>query len=104
MVNYGKSMIYKLVCNDVNISDCYVGSTTNFYRRKQEHKSNCCNVNSKIYNSYKYIFIRANGGFENWSMIIIENYSCENKRELEKKERYFMELLNATLNTKKSYL
>ena len=104
MVNYGKSMIYKLVCNDVNISDCYVGSTTNFYRRKQQHKFDCNNENRKIYNQYKYQFIRSNGGFENWSMIIIENYACENKRQLEKRERYFMELLNATLNSYTPFL
>jgi len=47
MVNYEKSTIYKIVCKDVNIKDCYVGSTTNFNRRKQEHKYNCNNVNSK---------------------------------------------------------
>ena len=104
MVNYGKSMIYKLVCNDVNISDCYVGSTTNFYRRKQQHKFDCNNENRKIYNQYKYQFIRSNGGFENWSMIIIENYACENKRQLEKRERYFIELLNTTLNSYTPFL
>jgi len=47
MVNYEKSTIYKIVCKDVNIKDCYVGSTTNFNRRKQEHKYNCNNVKTE---------------------------------------------------------
>jgi len=102
-VDYSKSMIYKLCCKDVNIKEIYVGSTTNLIKRKYLHKSNCYNKNIKNYNCYVYKFIRDNGGFKNWSMIMIENYSCEKKRELEKRERYFMELLNATLNTYKPF-
>ena len=104
MVNYGKSIIYKLVCNDTRITECYVGSSTNYYRRKQQHKLDCNNVNGKEYNHYKYRFIRENGGFNNWSMIIIEEYECNNKRELQQRERYYMELLNAKLNIRKSYI
>ena len=104
MVNYKKSIIYKLCCKDVNIKEIYVGSTCNQLRkRKNKHKSDCNNENSNIYNSYVYKFIRQNSGFENWSMIIIENYPCENKRELEKRERYFMEVLNSTLNSYKPF-
>ena len=39
MVNYNKSTIYKLCCKDTEITDEYVGSTTNFSRRKAHHKS-----------------------------------------------------------------
>ena len=38
-INYSKTIFYRLVCNDVNISECYVGHTTNFIKRKQLHKS-----------------------------------------------------------------
>ena len=103
-VDYSKSLIYKLCCKNPEIKEIYVGSTTNFIKRKYQHKSDCYNKNRNHYNHYKYQFIRNNGGFDNWDMVLIENYPCDNKRELEKKERYFMELLNATLNTKKSYL
>ena len=51
-------IIYKIVCNDLNITDCYVGSSINFKRRKGEHKSSCNNPNSKIYNLNVYKFIR----------------------------------------------
>jgi len=103
-VDYSKSMIYKLCCKNPEIKEIYVGSTTNLIKRKYNHKSDCYNVNSNNYNLYKYQFIRENGGFKNWDMVLIENYDCENKQELHKRERYYIELLNATLNSRKSYI
>jgi len=103
-VDYSKSMIYKLCCKNPEIKEIYVGSTTNLIKRKYHHKSDCYNKNSKKYNSYKYQFIRQNGGFQNFDMVLIENFACENKRELEKRERYFMEVLNATLNSYTPFL
>ena len=109
MVNYQNGLIYKIVCNDTNIEDCYVGSTCNFNRRKQSHKYACNNENGKKYNLRIYKFIRDNGGWDNWSMITLEAFSCENKRELETRERKWLEDLKANLNcfiptrTKKEY-
>ncbi len=98
MPDYSKAIIYKLVCKDFNISDIYVGSTCNFNRRKTQHKSTCYNEKDKNYNSRVYEFIRNNGGFDNWDMIMVEEYSCENKRQKEKRERFWMESLKSTLN------
>ena len=98
MPNYNKSMIYKLCCNDPSIKDVYVGSTTNFTRRKHDHKNNCNNEKDKSYNRYVYRFIRDNGGFENWSMILVEEVCCENKKQLHTIEREWFENLHATLN------
>ena len=103
MVNYGNSMIYKLCCKDTNITDIYIGSTTNFSRRKSEHKNTCINQNNKNYNVYVYQFIRDNGGFQNWDMILIENVSCSSKRELLKIERKYIDELKPSLNMIKSY-
>ena len=98
MVNYQNSVVYKLCCKDPSIPDEYIGSTTCRYRRKNSHKSICCNENSKGYNLYVYQFIRENGGFDNWIMIILEEYPCENKRQLEMRERYWIEERKSTLN------
>ena len=98
MVNYGNSIIYKLCCKDTNITDIYVGSTTNFYRRKQEHKNRCNNDNVKSYNMNVYKFIRNNGSWNNWDMIEIEKYNATDKRNLEKIERYWIETLKPSLN------
>ena len=103
-INYNKGMIYKLVCNDLNIKECYVGSTTNFIKRKYKHKSDCNNEKSKDYNFNRYNFIRNNGGWENWSMVLVENFNCESKRELEQRERFWFEKLKSTLNSHKPYI
>ena len=64
-IDYSKTIIYKLVCNDVDVTELYVGSTTNFRNRKNEHNNKCHNTNSVKYNYKIYQFIRANGGFLN---------------------------------------
>jgi hypothetical protein len=97
-MNYDNTVIYKIVCDDLNIKDCYVGHTTNFDKRKCQHKSACNNINVKQYNYKVYQFIRCNQGWSNWSMIEIEKYKCNDKYEAEKRERYYIESLRATLN------
>ena len=96
--DYSNTIIYKICCKDVSINDIYVGHTTNINNRKHNHKSNCCNSNLKNYNLFVYNFIRENGGWDNWSIIQIEPYNCNNKREAEMRERYWIETLNAKLN------
>ena len=99
-INYSKTIIYKIVCNDLNITDVYVGHTTNFTKRKALHKYDCNNINRKNYNLKIYNTIRNNGGFENWSMIEIEKFQdCNDINEASARERYYYELLNAKLNT-----
>lgn len=91
-------LIYKIVCNDLNVKECYVGSCQAFRARKTGHKHACCNENNEKYNLNVYQFIRANGGWNNWSMLQIETIMFREKRELLTRERYFIETLGATLN------
>jgi len=102
-VDYSKTVIYKLCCKDTLITDIYVGHTKNFTQRKNTHKFSCCDETNPNFNRYVYKFIRQTGGWENWSMIQIEERNCENKREAESTEQYWMERLGATLNSNKSY-
>jgi predicted GIY-YIG superfamily endonuclease len=95
---YCNSVIYKLCCKDPSIEDFYVGSTTNFTKRKAQHKTHCNNENSKDYNIYVYQFIRDNGGFFNWDMILIKDYPTDSKRNLEMEERRIIEELKPNLN------
>lgn len=100
MVNYKNSVIYKLCSKDINIKTIYVGSTANMLRlRKSNHKSSCNNAKGKDYNLYVYQFIRENGGWNNWDIIEIERYSCSDKQELHKRERFYVETLEAKLNS-----
>ena len=98
MVKYNKSIVYKLCCKDPNITDIYIGSTTNFTRRKCAHKNVCNNENSKSYNFNVYKFIRENGKWDNWDMIQVETVNAGNKRDLEMRERYHIETLKSSLN------
>jgi hypothetical protein len=97
-IDYSKTIIYKLCCNDLNITDIYIGHTTDFKSRKAEHKYSCNNEKCKIYNLKVYQYIRDNGGWDNWSMIMIEEYSCNSKLEAEKRERYYIEEFKSSLN------
>jgi hypothetical protein len=97
-INYNNVVIYKIVCDDLNIKDVYVGHTTNFSKRKISHKSCCNNINGKKYHLNVYQCIRDNQGWDNWSMIEIEKYKCNDKYEAEKRERYYIEDMKATLN------
>ena len=102
-MDYFKTIIYKICCKDTTINDIYIGHTINFIKRRTQHKLNCYNENNKAYNRKNYQFIRNNGGWDNWSMIQIEEYNCNNKREAEMRERYWIETLNATLNCNNPY-
>ena len=97
-IDYSKTIFYRIVCNDLNIKDCYIGQTTNFIKRKQQHKRYSNNENLTYSNLKVYQFIRENGGWDNWTMVMIEQISCENFNEACKLERKFLEEYNATLN------
>ncbi len=96
--DYSKSVIYKLVSNNLAITDKYIGSTTNFTIRKALHKYGCNKVNSKLYNYPVYKFIREHGGWDTWSMILLEKYPCNDGHELRARERDYYDLLGGELN------
>jgi hypothetical protein len=98
-MDFNKTVMYKIVCRDINIEDCYVGHTTHFKSRKNQHKTCCNNFNSKKSEYPLYQFIRKNGGWENWDMIEIEKYPCEDVNEARKRERYWIETFTSSLNT-----
>tara|TARA_R110000823_G_scaffold297644_1_gene417846 strand:+ start:35 stop:613 length:579 start_codon:yes stop_codon:yes gene_type:complete len=102
-IDYSKGFIYKLCCLDVDVKEIYIGSSTNFKQRKNRHKCDCNRENSKLYNSYVYRFIRDNGGWDNWTMIELHKYPCNDKRELECEENRVMIELQSQLNSQKAY-
>jgi hypothetical protein len=97
-INYSKTLFYKLVCKDITITDLYVGHTTNFRQRKNDHKSRCNNENNTSYKSLVYKCIRENGGWENWDMIVIHRQSCIDVNDAKAVERGYIESLPAILN------
>jgi len=97
-IDYSKTVIYKIVCNDLNVKYIYVGHTTDFTKRKNQHKTVCNNEKRHEYNLKIYITIRNNGNWDNWSMIEIEKYPCKDSNEATAQERYWYEQLSANLN------
>jgi len=99
MPKYENSVIYKIKHNeDYDDNDIYVGSTSNFKNRKNQHKTACNNEKNKDFNLPVYQYIRDNGNWNNFVMIPIEEYPCNSKNELEIKERYHIDLLRPSLN------
>jgi len=92
MVNYQNGKIYKLV-NNVD-DEIYVGSTCNPLRvRKGGHKRD-----SKTRPNYKVYKHLNEVGWENVEIILIENYACESKDELHRRERHWIDTLKPSLN------
>ncbi len=102
--DYSKTVVYKFVCNDLQVKDCYVGHTVNFVSRKSSHKTRCLNPLNEKHNFKIYTLIRNNGGWENWTMIEIEKWPCNDGNEARKRERFWFEQLNTTMNTLGPYL
>lgn len=92
--NYAECCIYQIVCDDTLITDIYVGHTTNMVKRKAQHKKLSKDSTTKVYTQ-----IRANGGWDNYSMVLIERYPCADRYEAERRERYWVQTLSSTLNT-----
>jgi hypothetical protein len=100
MPDYTKTIIYKLINYDFP-ELVYVGSTTNFTKRKYNHKNAVFNDKHKCHPLKLYVSIRKNGGWESWDMIKICDYPCNNKREAEQEEDRHMMELQANLNNMK---
>ena len=103
-IDYEKTLIYKLIKKDaINDENIYIGSTTNFIQRKHGHKTSCNNKKSKKYNFKKYQYIRENGGWDEWNMIEIEKYPCNDDNEARAREEYHRRYFNATLNSQRCH-
>ena len=104
MTDFSKAVIYGIYCKDKTVLEIYIGSTKDRNKREEYHKSDCNNENIENYNRKVYIFIRANGGWDNWIFKVIQEYPCENKIELVIREQYHYDLLNPALNTYRPYV
>lgn len=102
VIDYSKSVIYKIEHID-NPELLYVGSTTDFIRRKAEHKRRCKYENGKQYNSKLYQMIRDNGNWESFKIMIISEFPCNNRTDLIIEEEKYRKESQASLNTLKSH-
>ena len=81
---YNNSIIYKLHCNITG--DDYYGSTTNYKSRICSHKCKTEKELSKRNCVSKQIILRGDYTFS-----IVGEYNCETRKQLLKRERYYIE-------------
>ena len=93
MPDYNNGKIYKLI-NSVD-DNIYIGSTINqLFKRKMDHKSRSRkNTKRRVYSHPNSI------GWENVSIILIEEFSCDNKDQLRRREDYYIQLMKPVLNS-----
>ena len=101
--DYSKSLIYKIEHLD-NPALVYVGSTVNIIKRRNHHKSDCNKETSKRHNLKIYKTIRENGGWECFKMVIIKEYPCNTRIELEIEEEKCRKELQANLNSNRCHI
>ena len=102
--NTNSSVIYRIKCKDGSCMYTYTGATTNFTQRKATHKSTCNNANSRQYNLLLYQTIRANGGWSEWEMVIVELFPCKSKRHLSVREQYHIEQQENNMNHNRTFM
>ena len=77
-IDYSKTVIYKIKCKQCEIKPVLFGHTTSIYKCKYDIRNNC--INGKAGETYDTI--RANGGFDNWTITIMERYrECMSKQD-----------------------
>lgn len=102
--DFSKEMIFYIIkCNDLEKTDIYVGSTFNFLKRKCRHKGNCTNQNQKHYNLKIYCYIRENGGWDNFTMTMLDRKICVDMLEARKHEQSLIDKYKANLNMYKAF-
>ncbi len=97
-IDYSNTHFYKIVCKDLDIKDFYIGHTTDFKARNSCHKRVCNNPKSNRHHLPVYKFIRENGGYENFEMVLMETLSLNNSLEARARERELTEQHKPTLN------
>ena len=98
-----KGWVYKLESSILDCNEFYIGSTMNWNQRKDKHKSNCSNENSKDYNYPLYQYIRKTGSWSNWFMFAVEEVEIDSKEELHKLEQAYIDELKPTLNSQRAF-
>ena len=98
-----KIYIYKLQCLDSDVKEIYVGSTNDIDKRKANHKSDCHNENNRNYKFPLYQFIRANGGWDSWELVLIDEYEVEDEIGQHIIEQSFISAIEPELNNKRAY-
>ena len=102
ITDYSKTIIYKIQHQE-NPELLYIGSTTNFAKRKSEHKRVCNSETDRKHNLKLYTTIRDNGGWECFRMLEMKKFPCENRTEAHQEEdRVYLDM-KANMNDRRPH-
>lgn len=90
-------VFYLIKCKDPEVKDTYIGKTNRFMQRKYIHKYDCITGGCKLYQC-----IRANGGWDNWTMEPVHRVICSQETSCFIEESLMLRY-NTTLNMKRRY-
>jgi hypothetical protein len=97
MPNYNNGRIYKIICNTTG--KVYIGSTTNnLCKRLATHVSGLkrwVNDNSNGYVSSYDVLSNSN-----YSIVLVENFPCSTREELNARERYYVDTIDCVNKNK----
>ena len=101
-IDYSKSCVYGFMKGD---KIDYIGSSRNFKSRYGSHKTHCNNEKDRDYNFSLYKYMRENGGFDSWKMVLIREYpDCKSEEELRTYETEFYNEYKPMLNKNRPLL
>ena len=100
--NYNNTVIYKLICKDTIVNEIYVGSTVKARQKRYSMHRSVCKSDSPDAKTKVYTFIRENGGMDNWELEVIEVFPCASNNAKLTREQYWIDLLKAKLNVRKT--
>ena len=90
--------IYKLFHkNYIKYPKCYIGSTCNFEKRKNDHKWNVKNDKSRKYNYKVYRYMRKHG-VENFDFFVLNVHQYKSNADTRKLEQQYIDLFKPQLN------
>ena len=88
---------YKLCHSTDEKNECYIGTTPNINSCFSAHR--CRYMDIKCQNIKLYRYIRENGGFEKWNIVILETKRCKTAYERYLRESELIKQHNALLHT-----
>ena len=94
MARYPNAIVYKIV----KIGDetkCYIGSTV---KQIAVRKTNHIYDSKRLPNRPLYIEVEKEGGWKSFEFKVIEEYPCDELRELRKREQFYVDMYKPSYN------
>jgi len=95
--------IYKIFSKNKDDPNVYIGSTKNFKKRMNQHKSDCNNEKSHCHNLFLYNYIRSHGGWDSFDSEIIYEFECEDNKQKLQIEQEYINRYSFGLNSLKAF-